>query len=217
MNVQHKHGGLLLWALILALLLAGCSGAAAEEAAETATQAESTETAGSEAEAAQVVLTMADLIQEDGTIQFPGVPQGTNREAFADILGMDYSAWGTAMDNLVASGDVEEAPYALEGHPIAVVFPLKDDAVRSAMIYLLDDGSTEEQWYETTQTICGALEAAAGSHEGQRSYTFGDTTVTLEWGPVDSEEVEQLGDGQTGWAGEIGALGTRITQIVIAY
>jgi hypothetical protein len=169
-----------------------------------------------DAAAGPEALTMADLIQEDGTFQFPGVPAGTAREDFTDIFGMDYSEYGDTVDAAYASGNSEDAPFLLEGRPAAVVFPLKDGKVRSVVFYMMDDGASAEDWLESSLNIRDALEQAAVS-SSLSSYELENASVTLDWGPCDSAEAEQLEDGQTGWTGEIGTLGTRITMISVNY
>lgn len=163
------------------------------------------------------VLTMVDLIQEDGTVQFPKVPSGTAREEFTQIFGVEYSAWGDAANSLVASGSIDEAPFLLEGRPAVVVFPLKDEKVRGILIYLLDDGADAAEWLSSSLRICDALEQASVSSSGFSRYEMKNAHVTIDWGPWDTAEYEDLGDGQFGWAGEQGVLGTRILHINIMF
>lgn len=161
-----------------------------------------------------VALTAADLLQEDGSAGFPGVPKGTAREDIPDLLGMDYSTWMEQMGQIKSSGETENAPFTLEGRPAVAAFSLKDGAVRSVTIYLLDDGATDEQWLQTTQAIMDTLSQAAQT-EMHTTYTIGDSTVRLSFVPTSSADYVVTEDGAVGFALQIGALGTRLESIMI--
>jgi hypothetical protein len=183
--------------LLILSLLAACAAGAGES--------------GSDAPSRE--LTLEDLCG-DSTLS-PEAVETTLETA----MGMPWEEYKDLLSEAIENKDYSAVTLELEGQPAYFVIHKNADEtkIRAISICLTNSDTDAEAWLSYTQLVWGKLDNACKEKQSFSTYLFDGGQITLNFGPVDSEDYVVNQDGTAGYAGIPSELGNRIEDIRITF
>jgi hypothetical protein len=139
--------------------------------------------------------------------------------ALETAMGMPWAEYKVLLSEAIETKDYAAVTLELEGQPAYFVIHKNADEtkIRAISICLTNSDTDAEAWLSYTQLIWGKLDNACKEKQSFSTYLFDGGQITLNFGPVDSEDYEVNQDGTASYAGIPSELGNRIEDIRITF
>jgi hypothetical protein len=139
--------------------------------------------------------------------------------ALETAMGMPWEEYKVLLSEAIETKDYSAVTLELEGQPAYFVIHKNADEtkIRAISICLTNSDTDAEAWLSYTQLIWEKLTDVCTEKQSFSTYLFDGGQITLDFGPVDSEDYEVNQDGTASYVGIPSELGNRIEDIRITF